>query len=395
MNELYRWLLALPPQESTFASSIDKLHYFVITVTMLGATLVTLVGGVFILLYKRKGEAPPTEGPQAALLSAGPPSARTPTATVVIPTWLEVLVVGGLLGLFLLWSILGFRQFVHLRVPPEDALEVHVTGKKWMWQFAYPGGKRSISTLYVPAGRPVKLLMTSRDVIHSFFVPDFRAKWDVLPGRYTTQWFEAKRAGTYQVLCTEYCGEGHSTMRGAVVALAPEEYDAWQRGDDTGRIPGQHYVEPSVVGDPAEPQPIRMADVGQRLAAEHGCLRCHSVDGSPHIAPTFASMFGSTVPLDGGGAALADEAYLTESMMDPMAKRHEGFPPIMPSYLGRLRPGETAAILEYIKSLRHVPAEEHGHAHRHEPSGLQDVPVDAAAPHEHSTTVSDAGRPPP
>ena len=140
---------------------------------------------------------------------------------------LEGALLVGLFALFLVFWVIGSRQFVRLRLAPEGALEVYVTAKQWMWKFAYPNGKRSIEAVYVPVGRPIRLVMTSRDVIHSFYVPDFRIKHDVLPGRYTTVWFEATQPGKYDILCAEYCGTEHSRMRGMVVALEPSAYQAW------------------------------------------------------------------------------------------------------------------------------------------------------------------------
>jgi cytochrome c oxidase subunit 2 len=343
MNELLRKILFLPPQASTIAGEIDGLHYFVILVTMAGATLVTAVGGYFLFRYRRTAVAI---------------DPRRRGASRATPLWIELFVVVSLFGVFLTWWIIGFWQFMRVRVPPEGAMEVYVTGKQWMWKFAYPEGASSISTLYVPAGRPVKLVLTSRDVIHSFFVPDFRVKQDVVPGRITTLWFEVKEPGRHEILCTEYCGAGHSTMRGEVIALSPEDYDGWLGG----RLPeppvaGPAYEPPSVVGQYAPRALVSMVWQGERVAAEQGCLRCHTLDGTAHLGPTWAGMFGSAVPLERGGSAIVDEAYITESMMDPLAKQHAGYPPIMPSYFGRIRPADTAALIELIKSLRAVPVQ--------------------------------------
>jgi len=340
MNEVLRTLLFLPPQRSTVAQEIDTLHYFVILVTMAGAALVTALGGWLIYRYRRRSTQP----------------GLNPNAHVKPGLAMELLVVVSLLGLFLLWWVLGVRQFVRLRVAPEDSMPVYVTAKQWMWKFAYPEGSRSITTLYVPVRRPVKLIMTSRDVIHSFYVPDFRIKQDVVPGRYTTVWFEVKEPGTYQILCAEYCGTGHSTMRGEVVALEPGDYESWLGGGaKAGEIAGPVYVPPAVAGQGAPNEALDLVRVGQSEAAAQGCLRCHSTDGTPHIGPTWAGMYGSVVRLVGGDQVIADEAYITESMMDPKAKIHAGFEPVMPSYQGRLRPPEVAAILEFMGSLRNVP----------------------------------------
>jgi cytochrome c oxidase subunit 2 len=183
--------------------------------------------------------------------------------------------------------------------------------------------------------------MVSRDVIHSFFVPAFRVKQDVLPGRSTTIWFTATHAGSFDLFCAEFCGTGHSQMLGQVVALDPAAFAAWQADGrlDAGASPD---------GD--------LARQGRDVAARHQCLACHTLDGTTHNGPSWAGLFGSRRPLVGGGEVVADEAYLTESMMDPRAKVLAGFPPIMPTYQGLLDPGETAALVEFIKSLPAPPA---------------------------------------
>jgi cytochrome c oxidase subunit 2 len=206
------------------------------------------------------------------------------------------------------------------------------------------------ATLTVPAHRPVRLLMTSRDVIHSFFVPEFRIKQDVVPGRYTETWFEATKAGRYRVYCTEYCGTWHSQMVGEVVVLNPSEFDTWldrarqgiaDRVDVSG---GAEFGREAFRGD--------LATHGRRLAAVHGCLKCHTVDGVPHIGPTWVDLYRRRTQLQSGDMIVADEAYLTESMMDPYAKLVKGYAQVMPSFRGKLSAPDTAAIVEFIKSLR-------------------------------------------
>jgi cytochrome c oxidase subunit 2 len=329
MNELLRRLLFLPPQSSSVARTIDTLHYTVILATMAGVALAAAVAAVFLLRYRRRGPVIPL------------------TPRVVAPTWLEILVIGGLLTMFCVWWLIGFVQYRTLQTPPPDSMPIYVTAKQWMWKFAYPSGPTSSDVLAVPVGRPVKLIMTSRDVIHSFYVAEFRIKQDVVPGRAVTTWFEAIEPGTYDILCTQYCGTRHSLMRAQVVALRPEDYTRWL---DAARSP---LALPGAKGDGQG-----LAERGHQVAAEHGCLRCHSVDGSAFIGPTWANAFGRYRPTADGRAVLVDEAYLTESMMDPRAVIAAGFSPVMPSYQGALPPADTAAIVEYIRSLRDVrPAE--------------------------------------
>jgi cytochrome c oxidase subunit 2 len=340
VNEFFRRILFLPLQRSTIAMDLDILHYVVITVTMLGATAVALFAAYFVIKYRRR--TTDVRGP-------------FPGATERPPMAVEVGMIVLLIVLFLAFWVAGAHQYARIRVSPEKSIVVYVTAKQWMWKFAYPEGPSSVTRLYVPAHRPVRLVMTSRDVIHSFYVPDFRVKYDVLPGRYTTLWFEATEPGTYPILCAEYCGTGHSMMRGEVVALDPADFARWLADNGAGAgIAGQQYEPPGEPGEGIPREVLSLARVGENIAAEQGCLRCHTPDGTPHIGPTWAGLYMSEVPLEGGTTVVADDAYLTESIMDPMAKIHRGYQAVMPSFLGKLQPPEVAAILEYIRSLQHV-----------------------------------------
>jgi cytochrome c oxidase subunit 2 len=345
VNEFLRRMLFLPRQASTVARDIDHLHYFVIGVTMAGATLVALVAAYFVARYHRhRGQEPVVPNPN----SAEPPRLMT--------FWFELSVIGFLLVLFIGWWVIGYRQFTRLEVPPPDAMAVYVTGKQWMWTFAYPNGRNSNAVLYVPVHQPVQLLLSSRDVIHSFFVPDFRVKKDVIPGRMTSLWFEVTEPGIYPIFCAEYCGDGHSTMRAEVIALPQEEYMAELEQLPRLDIGGPSYVEPAVVGA-ARSDLLSLAGMGERVAVMKGCMRCHTADGTPHIGPTWLRDYRSMVPLADGETVLADEAYLTESMMDPMARVRLGFRPVMPSYQGLLSAAETGALVEYIRYLSTRDAE--------------------------------------
>jgi len=320
MNELFRTLLNLPEQASSVALRIDVLHYVVIAVSMLGATGVAVAVAVLLFRFRRR------------------PGGHPPVSRGHVPLWAEVTMIGGLLTLFLAFWAVGFRQFVTLQTPPANSMPIYVVAKQWMWTFAYPDGSATTDDLYVPVGRPVKLVMTSRDVIHSFFVPDFRIKQDVLPARTTTAWFEATRAGPHDILCAEYCGLEHSRMRGRVIALSDDD---WARWADSRATPAAHDL----------------ATMGARVASERGCLRCHTVDGTPHLGPTWAQLYGSTIVLTSGDRIKVDEAYLTESMMDPALKLRAGFAPIMPTYQGLIQGVDVAALVEYIRSLADRPLE--------------------------------------
>jgi cytochrome c oxidase subunit 2 len=329
MTDLMRTLLWLPVQASTFAPSVDNLHFFVIITTMI-ASLVTGLLAVFFLFKFRE-----RRGNQS-----------TP---IVIPSVrFEIAVIGLPLFFFLLWFVQGFKDYVWYTTPPKNTMDVYVMGKKWMWKFAYAGGgPNAIGTLHVPEGRPVRLLMTSRDVIHSFYVPDFRIKQDVLPGRYTETWFEATKPGRYQVLCAEYCGTWHSQMWGEIVVMPGAEFDKWLQQQRAGLA---ERVDSG--GDDGGDNRGSIVEYGKKIAMTEGCLKCHSLDGTPHIGPTWLDMYMRRETLENGQVVVADEGYLTDSMIDPRGKVVKGFKPVMPTYKGRLAAPEAAALVEFIKSLR-------------------------------------------
>jgi len=330
VNDLLRRILFLPEQGSEYARHVDYLHYFVIIATMLGATAVFAAAAVFVVRYRRRGRGEATPHVEPTIVH-------------------EALFVGLPLALFLSWFAIGFTQYVSLQTPPRDSMDVYVQGKKWMWKFAYPGGPNSTDVLRVPAGRPVRLLLTSRDVIHSFFVPAFRLKQDALPGRYTQTWFQATAPGRHQIFCAEYCGVGHSAMMGEVVVMQAQEFDAWIADQRRGLAQAQDSAPA-----PGEAIDIRgsLLEQGRRLAGEYGCFGCHTVDGTQHIGPTWRDLYGKTERLEGGKSVRVDEGYLTRSMMDPRAEVVAGYQPVMPTFQGRVPAPEIAAIVEFIKSLR-------------------------------------------
>lgn len=332
IREILRLVLFLPPEASTIAEQVDWLHFSVIGLTMVGAAAIALIGIVFCIRYR-----------QPAWRRHG--TARNPAPPMNL--FAELGLVGGLFTLFVAWWGVGFWQYVKIAAPPAEAYDIYVSAKQWMWKFAYPDGSHTINTLYVPAKRPVRLILTSRDVIHSFFVPDFRVKHDVIPGRYTTVWFTAKAPGTHHVFCAEYCGTWHSRMRAEVVALSEGDYAQWLRNGERERDFPLDPDLPLVASTDSS-----LVARGEQVASAYGCLRCHSVDGSPHIGPSFAGLYESRVPIEGGDDIRADVPYLTESMMDPKAKIHRGFAAVMPSYIGYLKPAEVGALVSYIKSLQ-------------------------------------------
>lgn len=330
MNELINKILFLPESASTFAERVDSLHYFVIATTMVMSFAVGTTAIFFFFRYRKRSPAQVTE-------------------YVVPSTKAEFLFVSAPLVFFLAWFAIGFRDYVFVETPPKDSMDVYVMGKQWMWKFAYPEGPNGVNVLHVPAHRPVRLLLTSRDVIHSFFVPAFRIKKDALPGRYTQTWFEATKPGTYQVLCTEYCGLSHSKMLAEVVVMEPEAFDAWLKDQRRGNLANR---QDALADKSLEPPEASMVTQGQRLAGTEGCFKCHTPNGEPHIGPTFLGLYGRQEQLQSGQTLTVDEAYITQSMMDPGAHLVAGYPNVMPTYQGRLTGAQTAAIVEYIKSLR-------------------------------------------
>jgi cytochrome c oxidase subunit 2 len=254
---------------------------------------------------------------------------------------------GGSLPLELVWSFIplvialgmfawGARVFFDLSRPPAESLEFYAVGKQWMWKFQHPAGNREINDLHVPMGTPVKLTMTSEDVIHSLYIPAFRVKADVLPGRYTTVWFTATKPGAYHIFCAEYCGSEHSLMGGTIYVLDPMEYENWL-----------------VTGQTGPPMEISGAELFERLA----CNTCHQVGDEPlpggmaNRAPSLARIFGTEVTLTNGRTITVDETYIRESILDPQAKVVEGWQPIMPTYRGQVTEEQVNQLVAYLKKL--------------------------------------------
>jgi len=237
------------------------------------------------------------------------------------------------------WSTIPFLIFMVIfawgavvyfkeRTPPTDSTEVYVVAKQWMWKLEHAEGQREINELHIPVGRDVKMIMTSQDVIHSFFIPAFRIKQDVLPGRYTVAWFRAIKPGTYHLFCAEYCGTQHSGMVGDIVVLEPAQYEAWMNGGSTGPL----------------------SATGEKIFAELGCSTCHRADAQGR-GPNLNGVFGKPVQLEDGRTVTADENYLRECILDPGAKRVKGFQPIMPTFQGLVSEEQVNALVAYIKSI--------------------------------------------
>jgi cytochrome c oxidase subunit 2 len=235
-----------------------------------------------------------------------------------------------LLGLFI-W---GFTGFISASVPPKDALQIRVRAQKWIWSFSYPDAGIVTDELVVPVGKPVQVTLTSADVIHSFFIPAFRVKKDVLPNRYTVVWFQPSEIGEYDLKCAEYCGRDHSRMRAKVRVVSQQAYQDWL--DSGGGMGGE--------GMP-------LAKIGEKLITRFGCVACHTTDGTRKVGPSFKGVFGHEVQLSDGTTVIADENYIRESIMDPQAKLVAGFGPLMPTFKGLCSDANVEAIIEYLKTL--------------------------------------------
>lgn len=308
--------LWMPPAQSTIAGEVDALFYFIFYVSMAFFFLVVLAALFFLFRYRRKG------GKDAGLTDGRDHNFKLELIWTIIPTILVFIV--------FVW---GFRTYLKMNVAPKDALEIKVTGQKWFWSFDYPNGASTMNEMVVPFGKPVKLLLSSKDVIHSFFVPDFRVKMDVLPNRYTTLWFDAKNPGTYQIYCTEYCGTGHSAMLGQIKVVRETEYNTW-----LASVGG---------GDENTPLP----ELGAKVYKAKACVTCHTIDGGASVGPTFKGVFGHEVELLDGTSVTVDENYIRESLLKPQAKIVKGFAPVMPTFQGLLSDREIDGIIAYIKTL--------------------------------------------
>ena len=232
------------------------------------------------------------------------------------------------LGVFLVIFAWGAIVYFKGRTPPRDSTEVYVVAKQWMWKLEHAEGQREINELHVPVNRDVKLIMTSQDVIHSFFVPDFRMKQDVVPGRYTVAWFRATKPGTYHLFCTQYCGTQHSGMIGSIIVMEPAQYEAWMSGGSNAPL----------------------STSGEKIFAELGCAACHQAD-SQGRGPSLRGVFGKPVQLADGRTVTVDENYLRESILDPGSKVVSGFKPVMPTFQGIVSEEQLNALVAYVKSL--------------------------------------------
>jgi cytochrome c oxidase subunit II len=307
-----------PERASTIASNVDALFIFLLIVSGLMTLLIFFCLVFFAARFRHQ---------------AGVPAEQIEGSTPLELTW-SIIPMFVFVAIFLWGAVVFFRE----RTPPRDATEVYVVAKQWMWKLEHAGGQREINELHVPVGRDVKLIMTSQDVIHSFYIPAFRIKQDVLPGRYTMAWFRATKPGTYHLFCAEYCGTQHSGMVGSIVVLEPAQYEAWMNGGTTGPL----------------------SATGEKIFGELGCATCHRTDTQGR-GPNLQGVFGKPVALADGRTVMADENYVRECILDPGAKRVKGFQPIMPTFQGLVSEEQVNALVAYVKSLSAVkPAEAQG-----------------------------------
>src|SRR5271166_2801990 len=297
-----------PVQASTMASRVDALYIFLLIITGMMTLLVFTCLIYFAARYRYR------PGVRAEQIEGSTPLEIT-WSTIPFLIFMVIFAWG---------AVVYFKE----RTPPADSTEVYVVAKQWMWKLEHAEGQREMNELHVPVGRDVKLIMTSQDVIHSFFIPAFRIKQDVLPGRYTVEWFRATKPGTYHLFCAEYCGTQHSGMVGDIVVQEPAQYEAWMNGGSTGPL----------------------SATGEKIFAELGCATCHRTDAQGR-GPNLHGVFGKPVQLEDGRTVTADENYLRECILDPGAKRVKGFQPIMPTFQGLVSEEQVNALVAYIKSL--------------------------------------------
>ncbi|HJZ80583.1 MAG TPA: cytochrome c oxidase subunit II [Pyrinomonadaceae bacterium] len=304
------WFPFIPESASTISGDVDALYFYISGVTVFFVLLISAVVIFFVIRYRRRNpfEIPrPIEG-----------STRLETLWSVIPLLIAMTI--------FFWGAKVY--FVEYR-PAKNAIDVYVVGKQWMWKFQHATGQREINELHVPVGRKIKLIMATEDVIHDVFVPAFRIKADVVPGKYTTEWFEATRPGRYHFFCAEYCGMNHSGMGGYVVVMEPAEYENWLSGNAGQASP---------------------AAAGRALYESLGCVSCHGANAEGGRGPGLIGVYGSKVALS-SGSVNADESYLRESILNPQAKIVTGFGPIMPSFQGQVSEEQLLQVVAYIKSL--------------------------------------------
>ena len=309
---LTKWLAAsalFPREASTMAPWADALYFFLIGMTLTGLLLVGALVIGFSVRYRK---------------ARSPVATQVEGSTLLEATWTIIP-----LAIFLVTFVWGALLYFRIYNPPANSMNIYVVGKQWMWKAEHPGGQHEINALHIPVGRPVQLTMISQDVFHSFSIPDFRVKREVIPGRYSTVWFQATDPGVYHIFCTQYCGTKHSGMIGEVTAMTPEDYQRWTETSTSG---------------------MSLAQNGERLFASMGCNACHSGNAAAR-GPNLANVYGSKLQLVSGGDVLVNDAYLRDAILNPSQHVTAGYAPIMPTYQGQISEDGLIDLVEYIKTL--------------------------------------------
>lgn len=302
-----------PEQASNHAFWHDLIFYTLTALTVVFTILVGVMVLAFVIRYKHGTNVDRSNPPHESKILE--------FTWIIIPT-----------GLGLVMFFAGAKYFLDLRTPPADAMEIYVVGKQWMWHAQHSNGVRENNTLHVPLGRPVKLTMISQDVIHAFYVPEFRIQYHVVPGRYTQQWFTPTKVGTYQLFCNVYCGTQHSEMGGYVYVLPPDEFERWLANG----------------GESAKP--MTMVQAGAKAFNRLGCNNCHGAETNMR-APSLNAIYGSKRQMQDGSVITADESYLRESILRPYNRLSAGYDRTMPEYAGTIPEEEVLQLIAYIKTL--------------------------------------------
>jgi cytochrome c oxidase subunit II len=310
---LVKWLTnfaIFPPEASGIAPYADALYFYLVLMSVAGLGIVALIVAVFSVRYRQ---------------SVHPEAVQIEGSTLLEATWTIIP-----LGLFMIAFVWGALLYFRIYDPPTNAMNIYIVGKQWMWKAEHPGGQHEIDALHVPINKPIQLTMISQDVFHSFSIPAFRVKREVIPGRYTTVWFEATKTGTYHLFCTQYCGTLHSQMIGQVVAMTPADYEAWTEGSTSGQS---------------------LAQNGERLYASLGCNNCHNGGANAH-GPNLGATYGERIQLSNGSSAMVDEAFLRNAILSPTMYQVAGYAPIMPTYQGQISEEGLIDLVEYIRQLQ-------------------------------------------
>jgi cytochrome c oxidase subunit 2 len=309
---LVKWLNAsalFPREASTIAPYMDALYFFLLGMTVTGVILVGAIVTTFSLRYRK---------------SKSPVATQIEGSTLLEATWTIIP-----LGIFLVAFVWGALLYFRIYTPPINSMNIYIVGKQWMWKAEHPGGQHEINALHVPTGQPIQLTMISQDVFHSFSIPEFRIKREVIPGRYSTVWFQATTPGEYHLFCTQYCGTNHSVMIGTITVLSPSDYKKWTEESTSG---------------------MSLAQNGERLFASMGCNACHSGNAAAR-GPNLAAVYGSKLQLTNGSSVLVNEAYLRDAILNPSQHVTAGYAPIMPTYQGQISEDGLIDIVEYLKTL--------------------------------------------